>query len=454
MGIVYEAVHRHLGRHVAIKQLPRAFGADPVVRRRFLSEAKLLATLEHPHIVPIYDYVEREGLCLLVMELLDGGSVWTRFESGQLRPETACSIGAVSAVALHRAHQHGVLHRDVKPENVLFGGNGMLKVTDFGIAKVRDATSSLATRAGEVLGTPAYMAPEQAQGVALGPPTDIYSLGVMLYELLAGRLPFPDDLEPMALLFKHVFEAPPMLGEVADVSPPIADVVMRALAKAPEDRYDTAEHFGVASVGAGTATWGPGWMARSDVVLIGGGPVGAAADRPAVPLTLTTLHAQREAAAREADAVSPGAAAVGSTPRPERPVTLAPQPVPPDGQPLRDPTPTLVQGPARAQEPRTAVLDGLPALIDDLRAAGQDDLAERVAGALAVARSVGGTVWVTGGYKAGKSSLVNALVADTVCPVDDDAPTTVLTVVRAGSPRARVRRQRGPARPGSRGRAR
>ena len=198
-GIVLAGKHRHLDREVAIKQLPRAFAADPGVRARFLAEARLVASLDHPHIVPVYDFVEREGLCLLVMERLSGGTVWTRFVEDGVSAETACAIAVATAVALHHAHEHGVLHRDVKPENLLFARSGVLKVTDFGIAKVLGGTDTVATRAGEVLGTPSYMAPEQATAGELSPATDIYSLGVMLYELLSGRLPF-DQTDDSPLL--------------------------------------------------------------------------------------------------------------------------------------------------------------------------------------------------------------------------------------------------------------
>src|SRR5438105_5382710 len=132
-GIVLAGRHRQLGRDVAIKQLPRSFGADPAVRNRFIAEARLLASLEHPHVVPIYDFVEHEGLCLLVMERLTGGSVWDRFRDPGFTPQGACAVALATCSGLQYAHVHGVLHRDVKPENLLFSGEDVLKVTDFGI---------------------------------------------------------------------------------------------------------------------------------------------------------------------------------------------------------------------------------------------------------------------------------------------------------------------------------
>src|SRR5438067_12850808 len=187
-GVVLAGRHRQLGRDVAIKQLPRSFGADPAVRSRFIAEARLLASLDHPHIVPLYDYVEYDGLCLLVMERLTGGTVWNRARASSFTHPTACAVTLATCSALHYAHQRGVLHRDVKPENMMFSGKGDPQVTDFGIAKVVGGAATVATRAGDVLGTPADMAPEPAQGSELSPATDIYAVGTVLYELLAGQL--------------------------------------------------------------------------------------------------------------------------------------------------------------------------------------------------------------------------------------------------------------------------
>ncbi len=197
-GIVVAGRHRQLGRQVAIKELPPQLAADAGVRARFVTEARVLASLDHPHIVPVYDYVEQDGLCLLVMESLPGGTVWEAFQQNGYTPHTACAVVMVSCAGLHYAHEHGVLHRDVKPENLLFTQSGQLKVADFGIAKVVGGKDALATTAGEILGTPAYMAPEQAEGKDLGPASDIYAAGVMLYELLED-VPV-DDGDAAALL--------------------------------------------------------------------------------------------------------------------------------------------------------------------------------------------------------------------------------------------------------------
>ena len=189
-GVVLAGRHRQLQRHVAIKQLPASFAADPTVRARFTAEARLLASLDHPHVVPVYDFVQRDELCVLVMEMLTGGTVWSRFTSSGFSAPSAVAVALACAAGLKAAHEQGILHRDIKPENLMFGARGALKVTDFGIAKMVGGAETLATRAGEVIGTPAYMAPEQARGGELSPATDVYALSTMLYELLAGVLPF------------------------------------------------------------------------------------------------------------------------------------------------------------------------------------------------------------------------------------------------------------------------
>jgi serine/threonine-protein kinase len=283
-GIVRAGRHKQLGRAVAIKELPAALAGDAGVRARFVTEARVLASLDHPHIVPVYDYVEQDGLCLLVMESLSGGTVWQSFTEHGYTPETACAVVMVTCAGLHYAHGHGVLHRDVKPENLLFTESGQLKVTDFGIAKVIGGGDALATSAGDILGTPAYMAPEQAEGKELGPEADVYAAGVMLYELLSGRLPFSEEGGGIAIVFRHVAEQPIPLSEVAPQIPKqLADVVMRAIAREPENRYPTAEAFGVAIGDAATELFGMGWLQRADVPVMTAGPILESAQRTTAP---------------------------------------------------------------------------------------------------------------------------------------------------------------------------
>jgi Protein kinase domain len=315
-GVVISARHRALGRHVAIKQLPKAFAADPAVRARFVTEARLLASLDHPHVVPVFDFVEKDGLCVLVMELLPGGTVWNRFSGQGFTPPAACATVLAAAAGLQAAHEKNVLHRDVKPENLMFSSEGVLKVTDFGIAKVVGGDSTLATRAGEVLGTPAYIAPEQARGAPLSPATDVYALATMLYELLSGQLPFPDEPDAMALLFKHAYEDPVPLDQNApNVPPSVVPVVMRGLATAPEDRYNSAEAFAEALAEGCTAVWGPGWLAAESVPVMGAGPVVAITERVSMssPGQAAAAGPVASRAAPSPGAPSPGAPSPGPT---------------------------------------------------------------------------------------------------------------------------------------------
>jgi serine/threonine-protein kinase len=277
-GVVRAGRHRQLGRDVAIKVLSPGLVSDAVVRTRFLAEARVLASIDHPHIVPVFDYVEHDEACILVMEHLVGGTVWRRFVDRGFDQRTACAIALVACSGLNGAHHRGVLHRDMKPENILFGEDGVLKVTDFGIARVLGEDDTLATREGEILGTPAYMAPEQASGSDLGPATDIYATGVMLYELLSGHLPYPDEAGSLATVLRHINEdATPLVDVAPSVPARVADTVMRALVRDPADRFESAEHFGVAIGEAASASWGGGWMDHLGVPLREPGPILASA---------------------------------------------------------------------------------------------------------------------------------------------------------------------------------
>ena len=259
-GIVLAGTHRQLGRQVAIKQLATESGMDGEVRARFLSEARVLASMDHPHIVPIFDFVEYEGACLLVMERLPGGTLWDRMAADGVDDRFACAVALAVAAGLEYAHRRKVLHRDIKPENLMFSGDGVLKVTDFGIAKVVGATLSAATKAGSAIGTPAYMAPEQALGQQLSASTDVYALGTVLYELTSGQLPYPAVTDPIASLYQHVHEDPRPIGEVAATLPrPIAAVIDRAIARSLDVRYSTAAAFRAALSAAVVQSWGPDW---------------------------------------------------------------------------------------------------------------------------------------------------------------------------------------------------
>ena len=288
MGVVVAGQHRQLGRRVAIKQLPEAFAADAGVRRRFTAEAQVLASLDHPHVVPVYDFVEREGICLLVMELLPGGTLRSQAGAGGCTAAYAVAVSLACLSGLSAAHRRGILHRDVKPENMLFAASGVLKVTDFGIAKVigGPGPGTALTRVGDVVGTPAYIAPEQVRGGKLSPATDVYALATMLYELLAGVFPFSveNEGEELALLFKHAYEKPVPLRDVAPGIPEqVAAAVMRGLATEPAERFETAEAFGAALAEAATQAWGPGWLVAEQVPIMDAGHMLGAAGHASGP---------------------------------------------------------------------------------------------------------------------------------------------------------------------------
>ncbi|TDP91875.1 serine/threonine-protein kinase [Labedaea rhizosphaerae] len=262
MGEVYEGVHRSLGRQVAIKLLPAGLAGDEGADARFDREARVLASLDHPHIVPVYDYLHTEHGNLLVMEKLDGGTVHSRFRAEGLTAEQTCAIGLAMLGGLHAAHRAGVLHLDVKPKNLLFATSGVMKVADFGIAQVVSEGATLVTHAGEVLGTPAYIAPEQAMGNALTPAADIYAAGTVLYELLCGELPYDRSSGGVALMRQHIFADP---RPIPGVPRPLAEVVMRSIARDPAGRYRDAEHFAVDLARAASMVFGAGWLDRARV---------------------------------------------------------------------------------------------------------------------------------------------------------------------------------------------
>ncbi|WIX84980.1 serine/threonine-protein kinase [Amycolatopsis sp. DG1A-15b] len=265
MGVVFAGVHRTLGRSVAIKQLPWDVLNHAASSELFDREARVLASLDHPHIVPVYDYVRTGREHLLVMERLDGGTVHSRFHGGGVSGEQACAIGLAMLAGLHAAHRAGVLHLDVKPRNLLFSTQGVMKVADFGIARVISEGATLVTHGGEILGTPAYIAPEQAMGNALSPAADVYAAGTVLYELLSGRLPFDNTRGAISMMRQHMFTDP---QPIAGVPVPIAGVVMRSLARELDARYREAESFAADLAAAATVVYGSGWLERAGVPVL------------------------------------------------------------------------------------------------------------------------------------------------------------------------------------------
>jgi beta-lactam-binding protein with PASTA domain len=239
MADVYCAEDSHLGRQVAIKVLHRRFAQDQEFVERFRREAKSAAGLNHPNVVGVFDRGEHEGTYYIAMELLDGQTLKDIVGSeAPLPQERVVDLGLQILQAAGFAHIHGVIHRDFKPHNVIVDQQGHAKVTDFGIAR---AGASEMTETGSIMGTAQYLSPEQAQGHAVTATSDIYSIGVMLYEMLAGRLPFEGD-SAVAVALKHLSEQPaPISRWRPDVHPALEAVVMAALAKDPAERWQSAE---------------------------------------------------------------------------------------------------------------------------------------------------------------------------------------------------------------------
>ena len=241
MADVYCAEDSQLGRRIALKVLHRRFAEDPQFVERFRREASSAAGLSHPNIVGIFDRGEWDGTYYIAMEYVEGRTLKEIVrEKGAAPAEAATDITLQILRAARYAHKHGVVHRDIKPHNVLIDGDGRVRVTDFGIAR---AGASDMTETGSVMGTAQYLSPEQAQGRPVDERADLYSIGIVLYELLTGRVPFDAD-SPVTVALKQVSEAPvPPRELVPGIPPALENVVLRAMEKDPDRRYQTADDF-------------------------------------------------------------------------------------------------------------------------------------------------------------------------------------------------------------------
>jgi eukaryotic-like serine/threonine-protein kinase len=248
MGVVYRGKDVNLGRPVAIKVLPGGVLADPNARQRFRREARVLSRLTHPHTARLYDFDSQDGLDFLVLEFIEGRTLAERLRQGPLPEPEILRLGAQIADALAEAHAKGVVHRDLKPANVMLTPQGEAKILDFGLGRVfQDATTSTATHVlteeGVTVGTVPYMAPETLRGEAADPRTDIYGLGMILYEVATGRRPFPNDA-PHELLHTILHQEPPEPRVLnRRISPGLERIILKALEKDPDRRQQSSLEF-------------------------------------------------------------------------------------------------------------------------------------------------------------------------------------------------------------------
>jgi hypothetical protein len=252
MGIVYRGVHTVFEEVVAIKAIFPELTLNPELRARFVNEAKIQRRLQHPNIVQIREFLVEQGRFYIVMELIEGETLAQRLKrlAAPLPVKEALAIFRQALQGLGFAHAQGVIHRDIKPSNIMLTREGVAKLTDFGIARAVGVPGL--TRTGTVLGTPAYMAPEQVQGHQVDSRTDIYSLGVTLYEMVAGRVPFekPEDSDSDYQVLRAHIEEPPLPPSclIATIPPFIEAAILKAMAKRPDERFASCEEFEAALV--------------------------------------------------------------------------------------------------------------------------------------------------------------------------------------------------------------
>src|SRR4051794_7192607 len=297
MGEVWEATDLVIGRTVAIKILKDEYLGDPGFLERFRAEARHAALVNHEGIANVFDYGEEDGSAYLVMELVPGEALSTILEREHaLPPDKVLDIVAQTASALQAAHMAGLVHRDIKPGNLLITPEGRVKITDFGIARIADQVPLTAT--GQVMGTVQYLSPEQASGHPASPSTDIYSLGIVAYEALAGRRPFTGESQ-VAIAMAQINETPPELP--VTVAEPVRNLVYACLAKSPSERPASASHLaraaqslrrgdvaaaaaavpGILGSGSHAATVGPNYGQTTAATSIL--PSGAATDTATLP---------------------------------------------------------------------------------------------------------------------------------------------------------------------------
>ena len=327
MAIVYKGYQESLHRYVALKVLREELARDQQFLARFRQEALAAANLNHPHILHVYDAGAANGKYFISMAYVDGGTLKDLIHQGLIDPARAVAITIQLAEALDHAHNQGLIHRDVKPSNVLMTRDGRPLLTDFGIAKALFEAQQL-TRTGASIGTPEYMAPEQAKGQSPDGRTDIYALGVVLYEMLAARVPFCTDT-PVATMYMHVHEPPPPLPvKEAAIPEWLENVVCKALAKDPADRYPTAALF-AAALRQGQEGWAAAGRAAAGAAAAAAGataatrtptPPGIGVDEAPTAVEVFTTPGETEAATmvEPGTARTPAPAGATATPVPAK----------------------------------------------------------------------------------------------------------------------------------------
>ncbi|MEU8332530.1 protein kinase [Micromonospora sp. NPDC048839] len=354
MGDVWRGTDQVLGRTVAVKSLLPALLDDPDFAERFRGEARTMATINHPGVVDVYDFGNDQQIAFLVMEYVEGDALSSTLSRvGRLTPARTMALVAQAADALHAAHEKGIVHRDVKPGNLLVRPNGTLVLTDFGIAR-SDLVGQL-TAAGSVLGTASYISPEQATGGVATPASDVYALGVVAYQCLAGRRPFEGD-NPLDIAMRHVRETPRPLP--ADIPPQVRSVVERALAKDPAARWPSAAAL------AGVARQLKAALSQQARAGANSAPVSAAPASPAAPgrAQVPQAHQMRPPTARPPVA-GPRPTAIAPVQQP-RPTAVAPSvqsarpPAAPNGYPRG--AAAVPSAPPRQQQPAAYARQAVP----------------------------------------------------------------------------------------------
>ena len=339
MGVVYRAVHLALDRQVALKLISGELADNESFRERFKRESKTAASIQHPNVIPIYHAGEDEGLLYITMHYVEGTDLRQLIaQQGALQPQLAAELIAQTGSALDAAHGRGLIHRDVKPGNVLIAsidGKHRAYLTDFGLTKQAGSESGL-TKTGMFVGTLDYIAPEQLQGKGIDARADVYALGCVLYQALTGRVPYPRDSEP-AKIWAHMGEDPPSVTEVAPQVPrQFEEIVHRSMAKDPEARYPSAGDLGRAALAAA--------QERSLDIAERSVATGEAAPG-AAPTMLGAGATATGTAPGHAPTTAAGATDIATPPPPPgAPVAVPPPPPPPPPPPTRSRTPLLIGG--------------------------------------------------------------------------------------------------------------